>query len=195
MSRLIISILFTTLILSSASLFSVLIINDHITTQNGTFTKEIGDVQTKVKSIESRLDNIEGVISSLNSDDTTSLQSFFPTKKEDTTSPASSATTKEDTTTKVDTKTQTKDSNDVVVEKPKEDKKVATKPKQTNVLVKANGLNFRANPSTGSKVIRVLPSGESLTILNETKTSGGYKWIKVRDYKGNTGWVADDFLK
>lgn len=53
------------------------------------------------------------------------------------------------------------------------------------VRVKADGLNLRAEASTGSAVIKKLPTG---TILVYVEAANG--WYHVRDDTGTEGWVA-----
>jgi len=53
------------------------------------------------------------------------------------------------------------------------------------VLVLAEGLNMREEPSTGGKVIKKLKKGLKLELVE--KNLG---WYKVRDASGDVGWVA-----
>ncbi|PKQ21304.1 MAG: hypothetical protein CVT66_00450 [Actinobacteria bacterium HGW-Actinobacteria-6] len=53
------------------------------------------------------------------------------------------------------------------------------------VIVVAEGLNFRENPDTGSKVIKKLKRGTSLDLL-ETRSG----WYRVMDADGDEGWIA-----
>ena len=54
------------------------------------------------------------------------------------------------------------------------------------------GLRMRSGPSTDSEVLKVLPMGTKLTVLEGTKeVIGDYgKWLKVRDPEGDEGYVA-----
>lgn len=56
---------------------------------------------------------------------------------------------------------------------------------QTMVSVKGSTLNMREGPSTNSAVLWELKRGYPLLI---TERKG--RWIKVRDFEGDTGWVA-----
>ncbi len=56
---------------------------------------------------------------------------------------------------------------------------------QTMVSVKGNTLNMREGPGTHAPVLWELKKGYPLQI---TERRGN--WIKVRDFEGDTGWVA-----
>lgn len=56
---------------------------------------------------------------------------------------------------------------------------------QTMVSVKGSTLNMREGPGTKSTVLWELKRGYPLLI---TERKGG--WVKVRDFEGDTGWVA-----
>lgn len=47
-------------------------------------------------------------------------------------------------------------------------------------------VNLRTKPSTSSSIIRLVKTGESVTILDKPNSS----WYKVKDTKGNTGYVS-----
>lgn len=47
-------------------------------------------------------------------------------------------------------------------------------------------VNLRKEPSTSSSVIRLMKKGEKVTILDKHNSS----WYKVRDEKGNTGYMS-----
>lgn len=49
-----------------------------------------------------------------------------------------------------------------------------------------SGVNFRTAPSTSSSKIRLLKTGEKLTVLSKTNNY----WYKVKDSKGKTGYVS-----
>ncbi|WDH96601.1 SH3 domain-containing C40 family peptidase [Paenibacillus urinalis] len=48
------------------------------------------------------------------------------------------------------------------------------------------GVNLRETASTSSSVIRLLKKGETVTLLG----TSGSNWIKVKDTKGNTGYIS-----
>jgi len=56
---------------------------------------------------------------------------------------------------------------------------------QQMVSVSGNTLNMRDGPSTGSTVMWELQKGYPLQV---TQRKGG--WLQVRDFEGDTGWVA-----
>ena len=56
---------------------------------------------------------------------------------------------------------------------------------QTMVSVKGSTLNMREGPNTNRAVLWELKRGYPL-LITERKGS----WIKVRDFEGDTGWVA-----
>lgn len=47
-------------------------------------------------------------------------------------------------------------------------------------------VNLRTKPSTSSSIIRLVKTGESVTIVDKPNSS----WYKVKDTKGNTGYVS-----
>ncbi|MFX3632195.1 MAG: C40 family peptidase [Candidatus Pristimantibacillus sp.] len=49
-----------------------------------------------------------------------------------------------------------------------------------------SGVNFRTAPSTSSSKIRLLKTGEKLTVLSKYNRA----WYKVKDSKGKTGYVS-----
>jgi uncharacterized protein YraI len=59
---------------------------------------------------------------------------------------------------------------------------------KTSVLT-TTGLNLRAEPTTSSRVLLVMPAGSSVTAVNGT--SGGFRKVH---FKGTTGWAATDYL-
>ncbi|GAB2675775.1 SH3 domain-containing protein [Paenibacillus thermoaerophilus] len=52
--------------------------------------------------------------------------------------------------------------------------------------VVVSGVNLRTSPSTSSSVIRLLPKGETVTILSKVNDY----WYQVRDSKGQTGYIS-----
>lgn len=53
------------------------------------------------------------------------------------------------------------------------------------VRVLAEGLNMRSRPMTSATVVKQLPAGQQLTLLEK-----GSGWYRVRDAAGDEGWVA-----
>ncbi|MGV8082580.1 MAG: SH3 domain-containing protein [Coriobacteriia bacterium] len=54
------------------------------------------------------------------------------------------------------------------------------------ILILADGLNFREQPTTTAASLRKLSKGENLTLL-EDKGS----WLQVQDSTGMKGWIAN----
>lgn len=63
--------------------------------------------------------------------------------------------------------------------------KKAAAPAGPTLQVLVSGLNFRSSASTSSKVIRALPKGETLIVVQDAG-----KWFQVKDSKGTVGWVT-----
>jgi uncharacterized protein YgiM (DUF1202 family) len=61
----------------------------------------------------------------------------------------------------------------------------APTPVPRTVTVKANRVNLRAGPGTTMKILRVLPQGTRLAVLEERG-----EWLQVRLDSGQEGWVA-----
>lgn len=61
--------------------------------------------------------------------------------------------------------------------------------KASSSLLTTTGLNLRAEPTTSSRVLLVMPAGSSVTAVNGT--SGGFRKVH---FKGTTGWAATDYL-
>jgi hypothetical protein len=53
------------------------------------------------------------------------------------------------------------------------------------VRVLAEGLNLRSRPMTSATVVKQLPAGQQLTLIEK-----GSGWYHVRDAAGDEGWVA-----
>lgn len=61
--------------------------------------------------------------------------------------------------------------------------------------VKADVLNMRSDPGTGSKVVGTLTNGTKVNYTGrKTGEIDGHLWAEV-SYDGKTGWVAADYLK
>jgi len=63
-------------------------------------------------------------------------------------------------------------------------------PNEPGTGVVEKGVNFRAQPVTGSPVLRVLPVGESFTALAQPNAA----WVKIKDKDGVTGYVSTDYV-
>jgi uncharacterized protein YgiM (DUF1202 family) len=64
-------------------------------------------------------------------------------------------------------------------------------------VVVTTGLNIRKNPGTGTDatIIGALNNGVAVTYLNESQSKDGHTWIKVKTSTGQTGWIAQEFVK
>ncbi|SDX72020.1 C40 family peptidase [Paenibacillus sp. CF384] len=49
-----------------------------------------------------------------------------------------------------------------------------------------SGVNLRASASTSGRVIRLIPTGESIHVISQVNSY----WLKVSDKRGNTGYVS-----
>jgi hypothetical protein len=56
------------------------------------------------------------------------------------------------------------------------------------------GLNLRAEPSTGARLVGNVKEGASLTVVEGPQQSDGYTWWKVRTPDGKEGWGAATWL-
>lgn len=79
------------------------------------------------------------------------------------------------------------------VEKPKEQKKPKEHKETAKTTKTTNRLNLRSKPGLKTSVVKVTSNGEKLTIIGEAVEKDGYKWINVRDSKGNTGWIVQKY--
>jgi hypothetical protein len=56
------------------------------------------------------------------------------------------------------------------------------------------GLNLRAEPSTGGRVVVNARDGAVLTVVEGPQEANGYTWWKVRTPNGQEGWGAANWL-
>ena len=57
------------------------------------------------------------------------------------------------------------------------------------------GLNLRAKPNTGARVIRQIDDGTTVAGTGATATDDDDRvWVEIRD-GDDTGWVAEEFLR
>jgi len=65
-------------------------------------------------------------------------------------------------------------------------------------LVVANtggrGVNVRASPGVGQKVLRAWPEGAILVPTGATAQAAGLRWLQVRDPANEVGWVAAAYV-
>lgn len=59
----------------------------------------------------------------------------------------------------------------------------------------ANCLNVRSRASTSAGVVRCVPDGTEMEVLNGSAQANGYTWISVQLSDGTTGWAADAFVE
>lgn len=62
---------------------------------------------------------------------------------------------------------------------------VMAQPAQQMVSVKGSTLNMRSGPSTNTEVLWELQRGYPLQVVQRKN-----RWVQVRDFEGDTGWVA-----
>ncbi|MCU7666737.1 SH3 domain-containing protein [Bacillus thuringiensis] len=79
------------------------------------------------------------------------------------------------------------------VEKPKEQPKPKEHKETTKTTKTTNRLNLRSKPGLKTSVVKVTSNGEKLTIIGDAVEKDGYKWVNVRDSKGNTGWIVQKY--
>jgi hypothetical protein len=56
-------------------------------------------------------------------------------------------------------------------------------------------LNLRGGPSTSDDVVRVLPDGAIVEVLDGPEWSGGYDWYRVTSSRYGTGWAVAAWLQ
>jgi len=62
---------------------------------------------------------------------------------------------------------------------------VMAQPAQQMLSVKGSTLNMRSGPSTNTEVLWELQRGYPLQVVQRKN-----RWVQVRDFEGDTGWVA-----
>lgn len=62
---------------------------------------------------------------------------------------------------------------------------VQAQPAQQMISVKGSMLNMRSGPSTNTEVLWELQRGYPLQVVQRKN-----RWVQVRDFEGDTGWVA-----
>ena len=56
------------------------------------------------------------------------------------------------------------------------------------------GLNLRAEPATGARLVTNVKEGATLTVLEGPEEGNGYVWWKLQAGDGQEGWGAADWL-
>lgn len=62
------------------------------------------------------------------------------------------------------------------------------------IRILANELSMRAGPSADDLVVRLLPIGAIMEVLDGPVASGGYDWYKISSSRLGTGWTAATWL-
>jgi Bacterial SH3 domain len=57
------------------------------------------------------------------------------------------------------------------------------------------GLNLRAQPNRGSKLVVNVPDGTVLTVVDGPQEGSGFRWWKVQTKDGKVGWAVQAYLK
>ncbi len=65
----------------------------------------------------------------------------------------------------------------------------------SSVRVFDGELNLRGGPSTSDDVVRVLPDGAIVEVLDGPERSGGYDWYRVTSSRYGTGWAVAAWLQ
>ncbi len=63
------------------------------------------------------------------------------------------------------------------------------------VRVFGGELNLRSGPSTSDEVVRILPDGAVVEVLDGPESSGGYQWYRVSSSRYGTGWAVSAWLE
>jgi hypothetical protein len=66
----------------------------------------------------------------------------------------------------------------------------------TTAIVRANGscLRLRPGPSLDGTPVDCIPEGSTVDVLEGVQQADGYRWQRVQ-WRGQIGWVADEFLR
>lgn len=58
-----------------------------------------------------------------------------------------------------------------------------------------DGLRFRSGPGLNYATLKIVPDGETLTVLEGPEEADGYRWWRLQDETGTMGWGADNWLQ
>jgi len=58
-----------------------------------------------------------------------------------------------------------------------------------------DGLSFRTGPGTNYARLRTAPDGEIFTVLEGPQEANGYRWWRLQDKDGTTGWGVENWLQ
>jgi uncharacterized protein YgiM (DUF1202 family) len=64
-----------------------------------------------------------------------------------------------------------------------------------SVRVFGGELNMRSGPSTSDEIVRVLPDGAIVEVLDGPQQANGYDWYRVSSSRYGTGWVVSAWLE
>lgn len=70
---------------------------------------------------------------------------------------------------------------------------VPSKFKPGDTVTNSESLNLRAQPTTASSILTVMPAGTTGTVLAGPTNANGYSWYQIRTSLG-TGWAAGELL-
>ena len=59
------------------------------------------------------------------------------------------------------------------------------------ITAAGENLNLRAQPALDGQVLKMLPPGEEITILEGPSQADGYTWWRMQTKDGIEGWAAD----
>ncbi|MFP3727155.1 SH3 domain-containing protein [Priestia filamentosa] len=160
-------------------------------------TQRLDKVETDVNELNNSVDTLEAnqfdTIKANTSEASTNTAANVGSTNTTATSNVSNTTTT--TTPSTDNKSTTPKTNTTTqnVEK-KPTTSTTTSKKESKVVAKTtNGLNLRSQPGLKASVVKKAGNGEKLTVVGESVSKDGYTWIKVKDSKGKTGWVAKKY--
>src|SRR5262249_51908786 len=63
--------------------------------------------------------------------------------------------------------------------------------RQYSITELGANLNLRTEHSLNEKILKKLPTGETITVLEGPIDSDDYYWWKIRTQDGNEGWVVE----
>jgi len=63
-----------------------------------------------------------------------------------------------------------------------------------SVITLPPSLRLREQASTSASMLRDLPAGTRLEVLDGTATANGFQWVQVRAPDGTIGWVIEDAI-
>jgi len=58
-----------------------------------------------------------------------------------------------------------------------------------------DGLRFRSGPGLNYVTLKIVPDGETFTVLEGPEEADGYRWWRLQDETGAIGWGAENWLQ